>query len=384
MNIAIVTQRFTRGDGQGRVNLEVAARALEQGHHVSLLASDADPSVRDHPNAEWVPLSLSGWPTDLARNLRFASQARRWLRQNALRLDIVQVNGCGAWLPGDVNAAHFVHSAWWKSPVHIMRLRRTPYGLYQGLNTWLNARWERPAFQGARRVVAVSEQVRAELLDIGVDGTRLRVVLNGVDLDEFHPGPADRASLGLPPEGVPLALFAGDIRTPRKNLDTVLQALVRVPALHLAVAGGTDGSPYPAMADALGLNGRVHFLGYRRDTPALMRAADIFAFPSRYEACSLVLLEALASGLPIITARTTGGAEVVGAGGILLDDADDAGALARSMQRLTGDAALRAEMGRAGRALAEQHGWTRMADQYLALYEEVYAERAGQRSAAAV
>jgi hypothetical protein len=57
----------------------------------------------------------------------------------------------------------------------------------------------------------------------------------------------------------------------------------------------------------LNVSDHVHFLGYRRDIPDLMRTANIFVFPSRYEACPLVLLEAMASGLPIVTAQTAGG-----------------------------------------------------------------------------
>ncbi len=66
----------------------------------------------------------------------------------------------------------------------------------------------------------------------------------------------------------PLALFVGDIRSRRKNLELVLHALTEVRGLHLAVVGDTARSPYPAMAAELGVMDRVHFLGYRRDVPS--------------------------------------------------------------------------------------------------------------------
>src|SRR5262249_4723856 len=109
----------------------------------------------------------------------------------------------------------------------------------------------------------------------------------------------------------PLALFVGDIRSPRKNLDSVLHALARVPDLTLIVVGKLERSPFPHLAQKLNIPDRVIFLGYRPDVSRLMRAADFFLSPSRYEPFGLVVLEALASGLPVITASTVGAAALV-------------------------------------------------------------------------
>jgi len=283
----------------------------------------------------------------------------------------VHVNGFTTWAASDVNSAHFVHGSWLRSPLHTARLRRDFYGGYQWLYTALGARWERRAYRQAGVVVAVSEKVRKELLEFGVPDRQIRIIQNGVDLQNFSPGLADRNELGFP-EGVPLALFVGDISTPRKNLDTVLNALPKVPGLHLAVAGSTASSPYPQLAAQLGLSARVHFLGHRQDVPQLMRAADVFVFPSRYEAFPLVVLEAMASGLPVITATTSGTAELVGAEcGIVMDDPNDADVLAVALKRIVQDPESRKRMGRAARVVAEQHSWEQMSDRYLRLYEEI-------------
>ncbi len=365
MKIAIVTHKFGKGDGQGRVNFEIAREALRQGHSLTLIATEIAAEFQAHSAVTWVPIPVRRWPTALLKGQVFAAKSARWLRTHRREIDVVQVNGFITWAASDVNAVHFVHSAWAKSPVHTGRLRRGPYGLYQRLYTALNARLERRAFRQAGTVVAVSERVKSELTAIGVPAERVQVIINGVDSTEFAPGPASREALGLT-GGVPLALFAGDIRTPRKNLDTTLKALVSVPDLHLAVAGNIAGSPYPALCTRLGLDNRVHFLGFRRDMAALMQASDLFVFPSRYEACSLVLLEALASGLPVITAETAGGAEVVTPDcGIVLPDPDDVSALAAAMSALTLSAEQRQQMSRAARAVAEQHSWAGMASAYL-------------------
>ncbi|MDJ0732504.1 MAG: glycosyltransferase family 4 protein [Nostocaceae cyanobacterium] len=371
MKICIVTHKIKKGDGQGRVNYEVVKEAINRGHHLTLLASEIAPELLQTPLVNWVCIPVAGIPTELLRNFFFAQKSAAWLRQHRQEVDLVKVNGAITLTSADVNAVHFVHSSWLKSPVHISRIRRDIYGLYQWLYSALNARWEKLAFQKAQIIVAVSQKVAQELINIGVSKKRIRVIVNGVDLQEFTPGVAFRSKFNLP-ENVPLALFAGDIRTRRKNLDTVLQALVKVPNLHLAVVGNTEGSPFPQLAKSLGLQQRVHFLGYRRDVAEIMRTADVFVFPSRYEACTLVLLEALASGLPVITAITTGGAELVTPeSGVILPNSDDTEALAQALSDLISNSTLRERMGKAARAFAEQHSWNVMAQTYIDLFEEL-------------
>ncbi|QLE56087.1 glycosyltransferase family 4 protein [Nostoc sp. TCL26-01] len=371
MKICIVTHKLKKGDGQGRVNYEVAQEAIRRGYHLTLLASEIAPELEQNSLVNWIKIPVDNYPTEFLRNFIFAEKSAKWLRENRGDFDLLKINGAITNVAADVNAVHFVHSSWLRSPVHVSRIRRDFYGFYQWLYTALNARWEKQAFQQAKVVVAVSEKVAEELVNIGVPRSRIRVIVNGVDLQEFAPGVANREKLGLP-ENVPLALFAGDIRTPRKNLDTVLHALVKVPDLHLAVVGKPEGSPFPQLAASLGLTNRVHFLGYRRDVADIMRAVNLFVFPSRYEACTLVLLEALSSGLPVITATATGGAELVTPEcGIVLPDSDDADALATALLSLISDRFLMQQMGKAARTLAEQHSWQTMAQTYMDLFEEL-------------
>jgi glycosyltransferase involved in cell wall biosynthesis len=156
-----------------------------------------------------------------------------------------------------------------------------------------------------------------------------------------------------------------------------LKAMVDVPTFHLAVCGTVLGSPYPALAAQLGVQDRVYFLGFRADMPDLMRAADMFVFPSRYEACSLAMLEALASGLPILTAITAGGAEMLTPScGHVLTDPNDAKALAQTLRAWIGDPQRRRQMGQAARQVAEQHSWAHMVEAYLQLYTHIAEVRA--------
>ncbi len=380
MRLALVTHKFARGDGQGRVNYELAKAALGAGHTVWLVASEIAPELAAHPGARAVRLGVAGWPSALLKNQVFALRTTIWLWRHRRELDLVHVNGFVTWMRADVNTAHFVQAAWLRSPYHQARARRDLSGVYQWLYTYLGTFLERWGYRRSTVVVGVSDKVKAELLEAGVAEQQLRVIPNGVDLEEFKPAPVSRAAVGLP-ESV-LLLFVGDIKTPRKNLDTILRALVHVPGATLAVVGNPAGSPYPAMATDLGLAARVLFLGFRRDVPQLMRAADLLVFPSRYEPSGLVLLEAAASGLPIVTAATVGGTEVLtGECSVVVSDPDDEHELARAINDLVSRPAALARMRAAARAAAEPNSWTVVAARYLRLYDElVGAEESGHVS----
>lgn len=375
MNLAIVTNRFIKGEGQGRVNYEIARQAAIAGHRVTCIAHEVSPDLHVRPRISWAYMPDENWPFVLPGSLRFAWQSTKWLRKYGDDFDLIIGNGCNTWFPVDINIVHFVHNAWRESPVHDAHHHSGPYGWYQWSYSTLHAYLEQWVLPRAEVIVAVSKKVKHELVQSGVPDRQVRIIHNGVDLDRFHPGPVDRSALGLPADE-PLAFFAGDLQTPRKNLDSVLRALVDVPDLHLAVAGSRDGSPFPPLADRLGISDRTHFLGFRDDVPELMRAADLFVFPSRYEACSLVLLEAMASGLPIVTASTTGGAELVNREcGVVLDDPDDLRSLKSVLHGLLNDPDRRTSMETEARSRAEDLSWSTMAERYLKLMEEMIPEK---------
>lgn len=367
MHIVLVSWKFTRGDGQGRVNLEVAREALRRGWQVTLLANNVGDELLSLPGLRWIRINVDRVPTTLAREIVFATRSALRLWRLRARADALLVNGFITWSAADVTAAHFVHAAWWASPYRERARVKGPRDLYHWLYSMANAWLERAAYRRSRVVVAVSGQVRQQLIDRGIDPAAIQVIANGVDTAEFHPATESRGAARLP-TGVVCGLFVGDLETGRKNLHTVLRALVACPQVHLAVVGTVGQSRYPAMAAELGLGERVHFLGYRRDVPQLMREADFVVYPSLYEPSGLVLLEAMASGVPVITARTVGGVEFAGEDcALVLEDPEDAAAMAEAVRQLVAEPSERARRVALGRQRAEQLQFAQMGARYCDL-----------------
>jgi glycosyltransferase involved in cell wall biosynthesis len=370
LRLVLVANRHEHNDGQGRVNYEVAYAALERGFKVTLLSAYCAQEIANHPNARFIRIGREGLPSQLLKNLAFASQSASWLRQHRGEYDLVQANGFVTWVRCDIVTAHFVHSAWAKSRYFPYTISLHPLSLYQRLFTALNARWERAAFAGARKVIAVSELVAQEVRALGVTDDRIQVIYNGVDTGEFFPGCPERASFGLP-ENVPMALFAGDIRSPRKNVHTVLRAIQEIPDLHLVVAGDMKSSSAPELARRLKIGDRVHFLGKLGNMGALMRSVDLFLFPSLYEPFGLVALEAAASGLPMILCKNVGAADALDGVVELVQNPESPEELASRTKALLRSIDTRRTMAELARQRALTMQWSNVAEGYLNLYEQL-------------
>jgi len=211
---------------------------------------------------------------------------------------------------------------------------------------------------------------------------RVRIIYNGVPLDRFAPGNGGetvRRSLGLSPTCVTVGIVGNFSRVKRHEL--FLQAASRLsaelPSLRFLVVGGElfpenrgREAALRAEADRLGVAERVLFLGVRPDMPALFDALDIVVSPCEAEACSRAILEAMASGTPVVTVAAGGSPELVipGETGILCPPGDPA-ALAEAIGTLARDSDLRAAMGYAARRLAERRF---SVDRQVRETEEVY------------
>jgi UDP-glucose:(heptosyl)LPS alpha-1,3-glucosyltransferase len=236
----------------------------------------------------------------------------------------------------------------------------------------------------AQTTLAVSELSRQEILDLypTVPAANVAVLHYGVDVERFHParrstdGPMLRAELGLAPEQ-PVVLFVGT-GFRRKGVETLLDIWRREPPAGAAlVIVGNDQHLTSYTRTARELPGPVVVTGPRRDIERLYAIGDALALPSLYEGCPVAILEALASGLPVVTSRSTGAPELLGGAlaELLVDDPRDADAVAARL-RLALDPARRPTLTAAARSAGCANGLAVAVDR-LESWCRVVAERRG-------
>jgi UDP-glucose:(heptosyl)LPS alpha-1,3-glucosyltransferase len=161
-----------------------------------------------------------------------------------------------------------------------------------------------------------------------------------------------------------------------RELIEAAAALHRRTPWRVIVVGKGDARPYERLARQLGCRDRFSFPGPAADVLPAYAAADAYVHPTWYDPCSLVVLEALACGLPVVTTAFNGAAELIedGRDGFLLDTPRNAPALAGAMEALL-DVGQRAAMGRAARATAEQFSLSRNLRQMVAVLERACARK---------
>jgi glycosyltransferase involved in cell wall biosynthesis len=152
-----------------------------------------------------------------------------------------------------------------------------------------------------------------------------------------------------------LLLGLGRLHTD-KGFDTAIRALALLPGAILAIAGeGPEQGRLEALARGEGVAGRVHFLGWRSDAGALLRAADVFVCSSRVEPLGNMVIEAWSARRPVVAVAADGPAELIGDGADgLLVAREDPAALAAAIGRVLGDTGLAGRLAAAGRARFER------------------------------
>jgi UDP-glucose:(heptosyl)LPS alpha-1,3-glucosyltransferase len=211
----------------------------------------------------------------------------------------------------------------------------------------------------------------------------------GVDATYFEPQTrlqrrsAARASLNVVPETFALLLIGNDWR--KKGLQTLIEAFdkCRDLRIQLLVAGKDDVKPFAATIQQLGISDRVRFLSPSEDVMKFYAAADAYAGPSLEDAYALPVIEAMASGLPVIASVSAGVSEVItdGLNGLLLRDPTDAEELAGLIRRLVNDRSLRELLAENAVSTARQCTWD---DNAAAIWKLLNKANARKRSLAKI
>lgn len=362
-SLAFIAHQVHRHGGQERAAAEVLTR-IARRVPVTVIASRCE--LPEAP-VEWRPVPPAPRPLVIGSFL-FARAARTAERRAGCTL----TNSIGASaFDADVITAQYCHAAF-----------TARFGGLRG-GSAVGRAWQRAAQQvfvqqerhayGARRlrrVIAVSRGTARELRDFyGVPESRITVVPNGVDHAVFRPSADDaakralRESLGVPTDAFVVLFCGGDWE--RKGLRDAIDAVAGLSDTLLCVVGRGDETAMRAHAAQRQASAQVRFVGKTTTPERWYAAADVLVHPSRYEAFSLVILEAAASGLPIIAHAINGTEELVAprVNGFLTAFGGEA--LREPLLALRDDASRRAGMSAAARECSLRYAWDRVASEYF-------------------
>ena len=369
MRLAFVVHDFNHAGGHSRYVAEHVAR-LAARHEVHVFANRFDAPLPAGVIAHRVPAVRASALTTI---LSFAPAATLAARS---RFDIVHAQGFSI-RRADVITAHISNARW-------LAARRGLEGsglpAHERIFGAIVTPLERHALADPRvSVIAVSRALAGDVAREYGRKAPVHVIHHGVDRAQFNPGvrrehrARTRLELGLADEDVAF-LYVGDLR---KGFGPTLHALGRVPGARLVAVTRSDLAAASTAAAAAGVAARVQLVPPTDSVERYYGAADAFVLPTPYDAFGMVITEAMACGLPVITTPHAGASELVvpGVHGCLVSEADDVEGLAAAMQRLAASEDLRGRLGRAGAALMAEHDW----EAVVRRTERVYAEHLERR-----
>jgi UDP-glucose:(heptosyl)LPS alpha-1,3-glucosyltransferase len=315
--------------------------------------------------------------TSVGRERSFAQGVAQHLA--TANYDLVQsherIVGCDVYRAGDgVHAAWLAHRAPTQGALARAGVKFNP--LHRYLLATEKAMFESPKLQ---RVICNSDMVRREILaNFNIPAEKLALIYSGVDTEKYSHKLRDTHRIGTRktleiPEDARVCLIVGS-GFARKGVRALLQALAKLPAHYYGVVVGADKqrARYEALTSELGLRNRVRFIGGVDDVRPYYGAADVLVLPTLYDPFPNVCLEAMASGLPIITSATSGAAELVktGENGYVCDALDIA-TIAQQIEACAANLNTAQRMGEAARKTVAPFTLGAMAAQYVALYKSL-------------
>lgn len=228
-----------------------------------------------------------------------------------------------------------------------------------------------------KKIIAVSGGVKKEIMNYyNVPDDEIVIIPNGVNIEEFKPDEKSkmrvREKYGIREDEIVL-MFSG-YEFKRKGLRYIIEALPLMERnLKLLVVGKSDPKPFQNLANKLGVSDNLIFTGFVPEIKDYYAASDIYVFPTAYEPFGLVITEAMACGLPVITSKSAGAAELIsdGCDGLLLNEPSNVDEIAGKIKLMVEDESLRRHMCRNARKTAENYSWDEIAKRTMEVYEEV-------------
>jgi len=307
-----------RKGGAERYLVDLCTRMVDEGFEVHVYTrhwDEDDPRIHFH-NVRTIPFPKS------LQLFSFAMRATKEMKHGNYDITL----GVGNTLKADILQPHGgVHWAWfWRS----LRLYDNPFlwtikflGRVLSPRQWVSGWIEDSPYRSKNlyKIIAISDMVKKDIIRwYGVSEDLITVIYNGVDIERFHPRNRQyreeiRKRYGIGEELI-ILFVSNNFRM--KGLGYLIKALAKIkkedhPPFKLLILGKDRQNPYLRLAKKIGLSGEVIFVGSTNEPEKYYGAADLLVHPTFYDACSLTVLEALASGLPVITSSSNGASGIL-------------------------------------------------------------------------
>jgi UDP-glucose:(heptosyl)LPS alpha-1,3-glucosyltransferase len=377
MKIAILRKKYTFHGGAEGFSGSFIENLANAGHEMHIFAIKWQGTAA-HKNIHFHKVPSITF-ISLLRDLTFAVSSYFLLKGQRKDFDIIQTHD--KTLYQDIyRAGDGCHIEWlrqrWKrtGPAGKLSIILNPYH-------WLVLALERSILKGHkfRKIIAISDMVKKNIIEsYSVSPADIEVIYNGVDTEKFHPGnrvkyrSAIRQEYGLTDNDF-VVLFVGS-GFERKGVKYLIEAVESVnQPVNLLIVGKGPESKFKNSAKRQ----KIIFCGPQKDIYKYYAAADIFVFPTTYEPFGNVHLEALASGLPVITTKNSGAAEIIkdGVQGFVVREPEDIKAIAEKIQVLVSNRDQLESMGKNARHLAEEFTFEKHISRIKELYEKIISEK---------
>ena len=379
MKIALIRKEYTLSWGGAESYIvHLSTQLCDMGHEVHVFANSWDSSSDPRITFHQIPILTFCSPV---KNLTFALNTKRLLKEETF--DIVsgfsQIYPQDIYRMGDGLHLHFLHT-------------QSPYALLRFLK-YLNPRHlsilfiEKQIFkpQHYHYLIANSEMGKHHAMNYyQVPEDRIEVIYNGVDLEKFNPIVREtyrssiRKELNISDQDTVILFVSRNYK--RKGLHYLIESLSllreKAHSIKVVVVGRGNPKPYQHLASKRGISDNILFVGEEKTLEKYYGASDLLVLPTLYDPFSNVCLEALACGLPVITTKSNGAAEIIeeGENGYIIEDARDIEGIAQKISLLLSKE-KREEMRNHAAISAKKYTIAKNARRTCALYEKIFTRK---------
>jgi len=373
MRIAYPVFDYSKSGGVERVVKNMARICGEKGHEIHIFSSSIPGNGDHHAMTTFHNVAIPPAPFFM-RFYLFSRLASRQLKKH--KFDIIHNQGADSRVQ-DVITAHSCHRAWLEyvrrtSTAGYIKRRLNPAHSVIIANEKLNY-----SPGNYKKIIAVSGNVKQDLMTFyGVPEKDISVIPLGVDTTEFTPENKllyrnnVRQSYNISDDEFLILLVANELR--RKGLSVLLKALANMRDIpfRLMVVGCASTLAYAAQAQRLGIKDRVLFIRATADIKRYYACADAFVMPTQYEPFGLVIIEAMASGLPVIVSKCAGASSLLDEKQ-LIQNPLDVNEVAGKIRCLAEDSGFRTAAAKNALSMVQKLSWENTTEQVISVYKSI-------------